>query len=81
MQQIAIKDKRAFSASEVKDVLAFSDKEIKLLLSDGKRLTGEGAGLKIVGFDKSSGDFEAEGEVGSIRFVGAKESIVKRVFK
>ena len=81
MQEISIVDRKTFSASGVKDVLAFSDKEIKLLLSDGKRLCVEGAALRISGFDKSSGGFAAEGDVCSVRFSGAKENILKRVFK
>ena len=81
MQQIVLKDKKAFSATEVKDVLSFSDKEIKLVLNSGKRLNVEGGGLKITGFNKNCGDFFAEGEIAVIKFAGAKENFLKRIFK
>lgn len=81
MQKIEINDKKAISASEVKDVSAFSEKEIKLVLLSGKQLFITGAGLKISGFDKGRGEFLAEGDIMSVRFSGAKENIVKRIFR
>ncbi|MBO7525203.1 MAG: YabP/YqfC family sporulation protein [Clostridia bacterium] len=81
MQQIVLTDKKVFSATEVKDVLSFSEKDIKLVLTSGKRLFIEGGGLKITGFDKSCGKFSAEGDVSAIRFSGAKENVLKRMFK
>ncbi|MBO7369220.1 MAG: YabP/YqfC family sporulation protein [Clostridia bacterium] len=81
MQQITITDGKGAAVTEVKDVLSFSEKEIKLLTRDNKRLLIEGAGLKIGGFSKANGELTAEGTVTLVRYLGARESFIKKVFK
>ena len=82
MQQITVYEKKGAQVTEVKDVLAFSDKEIKLVVGqNGRRLVLGGEKLKISDFSKQSGDLSVDGEVAFFRYVGAKESFWKRIFK
>ena len=81
MQQITITESKGAVMSEVKDVLSFSDKEIKIVTKDGKKVAIFGSGLKINGFSKASGEFNVEGSVTAVRYLGAHESVLKRVFK
>ena len=81
MQQITITEGKGAVASEIKDVLSFSDREIRIATRDNKKIVFCGSALKIGGFSKASGELSVEGAVSSVRYQGANESIIKRVFK
>ena len=81
MQQITITEGKGAIVTEVKDVLSFSDREIKLSTRDNKKIVLDGSGLKIGGFSKASGELSVEGAVTFVRYLGANESFIKRVFK
>ena len=67
-------------ATGVVDVVAFSEREIRLALSVS-RLLIVGEKLKITGFNKSNGELRVNGVVGSIKYLQAPLSPVKRFFK
>ena len=82
MQQITIFESKGAKVTEVKDVTAFSDKEIKLVVGGrSRRLFLVGSGLKITDFSKEKGELTIEGDVSEMRYVGAKENFLKRIFK
>ena len=81
MQQTTITENKGAKMTEIKDVLSFSEKEIKVITRDNKRIMIEGSALKIGGFSKTSGELDVEGSVTLVKFHGARESILKKVFK
>ena len=81
MQQITITESKGATLSEIKDVLSFSEKEIKAVSKDNRKIVLEGGGLKIVGFSKASGELTIEGNVSCAKYLGAHESLLKKVFK
>ena len=67
-------------ATGVVDVIAFSEREVRLALSVS-RLLIVGEKLKITGFNKSNGELRVNGTVGSVKYLQAPLSPVKRFFK
>ncbi len=76
---INIEQRKNLTVSGVESVVAFSEVKIVLSLLSGGRISVVGTGLKIIGFSKISGIFEAEGSVTSVSY-GAK-SFASRLFK
>ena len=76
-----IEYKKSFSASGICDVLAFNEREIKLAIVEGGRMVITGESLKIVGFNKQSGEFKLVGIVSGVKFLSATGSPLKRLFK
>lgn len=52
-----------------------------VLVSDCGNLTVAGEKLKIVKFDADAGTLSFEGTVNSIKYSGAKQPLLKRIFK
>ena len=81
MHSVSIEDQKTFAATEIKEVVAFSDKEVKLITKKDERIVVTGDDLKINGFSKSSGAFSLTGNIRQIRYLGAKENFIKRLFR
>ena len=78
---LTLENRKRASITSVSEVLAFSDKEVKLKLNDKTIMIITGNGLKIGGFDNSSGNAVILGEVFLVKYKGKEESFIKKVFK
>ena len=76
---LALEQKKFLTVNGVESVIAFSEAKITLSLQGGDRMFVIGSGLKISGFSKSSGVFNAEGAVLGISYGG--KSLASRIFK
>ena len=76
---LTLTQKKLLNITNVDEVLDFDEKEITLN-SKEDRITIKGNGLKIIAFDKSTGNFQSEGEVYSIIY-GKNLPIFKNLFK
>ena len=76
-----IEYKKSLIASSVGDVISFNEREIKLKLEDGGRVNIAGDNLKIVGFEKRTGEFKLAGVVLSVKFLGGASSPLAKLFK
>ena len=81
VHSIVIDNKSRMSITSVSEVTAFSDKEIRLKLKDNTVLLILGTSLKISCFDNKNGNFTALGSIESIRYKGAQDNLIKKVFK
>ncbi len=73
-------DRKKASLSGVKKVDSSNATELILTTALG-RLEIRGNELKIVKFDESSGDLSLTGNIDSIKYTGAKQPLIKRIFK
>lgn len=76
---LTLTQKKLLNITNIDEVLDFDEKEITLN-SKEDRITIKGNGLKIIAFDKSTGNFQSEGEVYSIIY-GKNLPIFKKLFK
>lgn len=76
-----IEYKKSFSASGVADVISFNDREIKFTLAEGGKVSVFGEALKIVGFEKRTGDFRLVGVVCGVKFSSGAQSAFGRFFR
>ena len=76
---VTIEQKKFLTVSAVESVVAFSEVKIVLALQGNVKMTVVGTGLKITGFSKSTGAFNAEGTVMGVSYGG--KSFVSRLFK
>ena len=81
MHSLSIEEQKTFNATEIKEVVSFTDKEVRLITRKDERITVIGDQMKINGFSKSSGAFSLIGTIRQIRYLGAKENLLKRLFK
>ncbi len=81
IQNLVIENKSKISVNSVLEVLAFSDKEIRLKLKDNTQLYILGLNLKINCFDNKNLSFLASGSIEGVRYKGAQENLLKKVFK
>ena len=81
MHSVTLQEQKVFTATEIKEVLSFNEKEVILLGKNDGRIIVEGSDLKINGFSKEGGNFSLGGQIKSVRYAGAKESVIKRLFK
>lgn len=65
--------------SGVESVTAFSEVKIVLSLIGGEKMHVVGTGLKITGFSKTSGTFNAEGTVSGVSYGG--KSFAAKLFR
>lgn len=77
---LTIEQQKKITFTGVESVDAFSDNAITLTVN-GKKVQIAGSGLKVLAFSKGSGNFSASGEVGSVRFGGARGKALQRLFK
>ena len=76
---ITLEQKKSLTISGVESVASFSEVKITLRLLGGERLQIVGLNLKIIGFSKTNGTFQAEGEFTGISYAG--KSFVSKIFK
>ena len=76
---IELEQRKNLSVSGVESVSSFSEVKIVLSLLGGERMTVLGSGSKITGFSKTTGSFNAEGDVMGISYGG--KSFAARIFK
>ena len=76
---LILEQRKNLSINGVESVSSFSEVKITLILLGGERLQIIGTGLKIVGFSKTSGSFQAEGEFTGISYGG--KGFVAKIFK
>jgi|GEM_PF-3042245 len=81
MHSIALEDRKTFTATEVKEVASFSDKEVKIVTKNDEKITIIGDNLVINGFSKQQGTFSLTGNIRQIRYSGASESFLRRIFR
>ncbi|MCI9009845.1 MAG: hypothetical protein HFE27_01535 [Clostridia bacterium] len=77
---LTIEGQKKITMTGVDSVDGFSESEIRLTVN-GKRVTINGAGLKVLAFSKGSGNFSASGEVNAVKYGGAKGKALQRLFK
>ncbi len=73
--------KNGLEAKCVAEVLGFSEKEVKISLSDDRRITISGEGLKIVGFSRTTGDLCVSGKITQVTYRDKGEKFIKRLLK
>lgn len=71
-EKLIIENRKSLSAQNVAEVKAFCQTEITLELKDKQKLIIWGDGLKIVSFNKETGEFAMVGEVRQLRFAKNK---------
>ena len=76
-----IEYKKSLIASGICDVAVFNEREIRLKLEDGGRVNITGENLKIVGFEKKTGEFKLVGIVLSVKFLSGALSPFMKLFK
>lgn len=77
---LTIEGQKKITMTGVDSVDGFSESEIRLTVN-GKRVTINGVGLKVLAFSKGSGNFSASGEVNAVKYGGAKGKALQRLFK
>lgn len=76
---LTLSQKNSLSITKVDEVLDFDEKEITLNSGEDK-ITVKGNNLRIISFDKNSGNFQSSGEVYSIVY-GKNLPTLKKLFK
>lgn len=76
---VSIEQRKTITVSGVESVAAFSEVKIVLSLVGGEKMYVVGTGLKITGFSKTSGTFNAEGTVSGVSYGG--KSFAAKLFR
>lgn len=76
---VCIEQRKSIAVSGVESVTAFSEVKIALALVGGEKMYVVGTGLKIIGFSKTNGTFNAEGVVSGVSYGG--KSFAARLFR
>ncbi len=76
-----IEYKKSLAASGIADVTSFNDREIRLNLTEGGKAIITGEAMKIVCFEKRTGEFRLAGVVSGVKFSSASQSFIKRFFR
>lgn len=76
--RIICREKGSFTGIE--KVISSCDTSLSLISSCGN-LTVSGEKLKIVKYNAADGTLDFEGNVSQIKYSGAKQSLIKRIFK
>lgn len=76
---VIIEQRKNITVSGVESVAAFSEIKIVLTLIGGEKMHVVGTGLKIVGFSKTNGTFNAEGTISGVSYGG--KSFASKLFR
>ena len=76
---VIIEQRKNITVSGVESVAAFSEIKIVLTLIGGEKMHVAGTGLKIVGFSKTNGTFNAEGTISGVSYGG--KSFASKLFR
>lgn len=77
---LLLEEKRRLTISGVEGVDGFSDTYINLTIK-GEIFRIVGDKLKIISFNKSNGNFVAEGEFKELKFASKHTPLFKKIFK
>ncbi len=77
---LQIEHGQGFIAAAVADVLSFNEGQITVRLTSGERLTVYGAGLKINGFNKQSGELKVVGAVQTVKYIPSVKQKFRKLF-
>ncbi len=78
--RIVLDERKRLTISGVQSVDGFSEQYLNLTINGNKvRVLGEK--IKISAFNKSNGNFSADGLFFEIRFIEKKQPVTKRLFK
>ncbi len=73
--------RQGLTASGINDVIAFDEKDIVLSVSNGAKMRITGENLKILNFDKPSGNFRLSGSVYVLKYSVGEKFGLKKLFK
>jgi HSP20 family molecular chaperone IbpA len=77
---LTLENQKRIVLTSVLSVDGFSPENLKLTVN-GKKVVITGNNIKITSFNKSSGDFRAEGDFVKISYEGKKVPVLKKIFK
>ena len=77
---LTLENQKRIVLTSVLSVDGFSPEILKLTVN-GKKVVITGNNIKITSFNKSSGDFRAEGDFVKISYEGKKVPVLKKIFK
>jgi len=77
---LLLEDRKRLTINGVESVNGFSESNINLTIK-GENFRATGSNLKIVSFNKSNGNFVAEGEFDELKYCGKKTPLLKKIFK
>ena len=77
---LTLENQKRIVLTSVLSVDGFSPENLKLTVN-GKKVVITGNNIKITSFNKSSGDFRAEGDFVKISYEGKKVPMLKKIFK
>lgn len=77
---ICIENRSSLNLSGINEVISSCETELCLVSSYGEMII-DGKDFKITEFNADKGVLTATGNVDSIRYKGAKVSLIKRIFK
>lgn len=77
---LTLENQKRIVLTSVSSVDAFSPENLKLTVN-GKKVVIVGNNIKITSFNKSSGDFKADGDFVKIFYEGKKVPVLKKIFK
>lgn len=80
IENLTLTNRNKLNITGVDCVESFSDEVLKLVVNGSKMMVC-GLGIKILSYDKSSGNFSAEGEIREIKYEHKKQPFIKRIFK
>ena len=76
---VCLEQRKSISVNGVESVTAFSEVKIVLTLIGGEKMFVVGTNLKITGFSKASGAFNAEGVISGVSYGG--KSFASKLFR
>ena len=79
-EKLCIDGRKRLSMTGVESVDGYSESAIKLT-ANGTRIYFYGSKLKIVAFNKSTGNLSCDGDFTEIKYGGKKVPFIKRIFK
>lgn len=80
VDKLCLDGRKHLSMTGVEAVDSFSDSALKLTVS-GSKVVIEGENIKIISYNKSVGNLQAEGHFNEFKYSYKKAPIVKRLFK
>lgn len=79
--EIRAENRKSFYASGAEDVISFSENEVRISLCGGMKMVVTGEGLKMIGFDKRSGEVRLIGTVKGIAYRDAAFTGKRKIFR
>ena len=80
IENLTLINRNKLNITCVESVESFSEQVLKLVVS-GSKMIINGLCIKILAYDKLSGNFSAEGEIREIKYEHKKQPFMKRIFK